>query len=99
EAWKSLARALDGAGYLASNGSQNDLAAAQSYFEELLSIGRERDDAWSVAAALWGLGDVATSRGEMDAGRSLWEEGLAVSRKSGDQWHLALFLIGVGLLA
>jgi predicted ATPase/DNA-binding SARP family transcriptional activator len=91
------AKALDGAAILAIGAG--DYAAAQALYEELLAIGRERDDGEIVAAALNGLGELFSFQGRFEAALRMHEEALAVARQVGDQWAVGYALHGLGIHA
>jgi tetratricopeptide (TPR) repeat protein len=57
---------------------RGDNAAAQSIFEESLSIARAAGDNWGIALGLGFLGTVAEKTGNIRRARDLYEESLAV---------------------
>jgi predicted ATPase/transcriptional regulator with XRE-family HTH domain len=75
--------------------AQEDEARARTCFEESLALFRRTGDLWSVAEALWLLGQVVERTDEAGAG-ALYEECLAVSRSIGSKRGAG---IALGLLA
>jgi predicted ATPase/transcriptional regulator with XRE-family HTH domain len=75
--------------------AREDEARARTRFEEALALFRRTGDLWSVAEALWLLGQVVERADEARA-RSLYEESLAVSRSIGSKRGAG---IALGLLA
>jgi tetratricopeptide (TPR) repeat protein len=90
------AKALHGLGSLTLRG---DLAAARSYYEELLAIGRELGDKQVMAIALNGLGDVGKWQDNREEAQALFEQGLVLAREVGDRWEVAFSLAFLGVLA
>ncbi len=91
------AKALNGAGALAYD--QSDYAAAQSLFEESLSIRRDLADGRGIAETLSNLGNVAHVRGDYVSAKALFEESISLRRELGDRPGLALTLGNLGNLA
>jgi non-specific serine/threonine protein kinase len=91
------AKALDGAGQLASY--QGDNGAGRALYEERLAICRELGDKSGTAWSLWELGWVVRAQGEHGAARSLFEESLAISREVGEKRGVARSLEELGRLA
>jgi predicted ATPase/class 3 adenylate cyclase len=88
------ARALDGAGVLASQ--QGDHVAAQALHEESLAIGRELGDQARIASSLHNLGTLAQRSGDSAMARSVLEEVVAKSRAAGDRPREAYTLDALG---
>ena len=91
------ARALDGAGRLAS--VQGDSPAQRGYQEQSLAIWRELGDASGLARCLCDLGAAATIRAEHQAAREMYHEALALARGTGDVRQMAYALSGLGSLS
>ncbi|HEV2063275.1 MAG TPA: tetratricopeptide repeat protein, partial [Thermoanaerobaculia bacterium] len=94
---KTRAKALTGAGSLAQN--QGDYEVARVTFEESLDLWREAGDEAGIASTLNNLGWVAWRRGDYEAARSLTEEGLSLHRKLRDQRGIAYSLNNLGWIA
>jgi predicted ATPase len=77
------AKALKGAGTLAQN--QSDYELARKLFEESLMIYRELGDQSGVAASLTNLGWMSWRQGDYPQARALSEEGLALHRELGNR--------------
>lgn len=91
------AKALMRAGHLADNLS--DYAAAHAFFEESLTIRRERGDTSGIAAVLNDLGRVAEHRNDYTAACALSAESLAIWRELGDKAGIATSLHNLGWVA
>lgn len=90
------ARALGGAGYLAWH--QGDFGRAEALFEESLALARQGGYKRDIAAALNGLGRVASyGRGDIVAARANFDEALSLYRESGDRWGVAMSLYFSGV--
>lgn len=88
------ARALDGAGALASQAG--DVALASTLHEESLAIWRELGDLDELAGALNSQGWAALQRGDWTAARALLEEALTAARAQGDVIQEAITLNNLG---
>jgi predicted ATPase/DNA-binding winged helix-turn-helix (wHTH) protein len=88
----SRAKALNGAGFLAT--LQGHFDAAYAFLEEALAIRRQLDDRRGIAVALNNLAMLLTHRDEQEHSRAriLHEESLAIRRELGDQWGIAISL-------
>ena len=93
----SRARALNGAGVLAS--SQGDYAAAQTLLEESLRIYREWADRPKIAVVSNNLGVAYYYLGDYAAARALYEENLRLHRELENKRSVALTLNNLGTLA
>ena len=94
---KSLAKALQGAGFLAVG--HGDLVTGRSRAEESLAISRELDDAVGVADSLHGLGRAAYFEGDYAAARSWFEESLNTGRAANYRWGSANALYRLGMVS
>jgi tetratricopeptide (TPR) repeat protein len=81
------AKALTGAGGIAW--WQEDMAAAQLFYEEALAIERELGDPAGIAEALYNQGFILGARGDFDAAVRLFEESLELFRGAGDETGMA----------
>ncbi len=97
EASSGRAKALNGAGYLASQ--QGDAAAARALLEESLTLHRRLGDQWGIAFSINTLGDIAIGQGDHVGGRALLEKGLTLRRQVGDRWGIAYSLSILGDVA
>jgi non-specific serine/threonine protein kinase len=88
------ARALDGAGKMAS--FQGDNAAAVTLYEEVLALRRELGDTQGSAESLISLGQAAYMQDDHARGIALQEEGLALFRELGDKQGIATSLYALG---
>jgi predicted ATPase/DNA-binding CsgD family transcriptional regulator/DNA-binding XRE family transcriptional regulator len=88
------ARALDGAGALASQ--FGELALARELHDESAGIWRERGDQEQLAASLNVQGWAALQRGDWKTARGLLEEALAAARSQGDVVQEAIILNNLG---
>lgn len=92
------AKALGGLGYL--SWSQGDFERAKALFEESLGLSRRECERREAAAALNGLGRVASyARGDHAAARGFYEEALTIHRELGDGWGIAKSLYFSGVAA
>lgn len=92
------AKALGGLGYL--SWSQGDFDRAKTLFEESLALSRKEGEEREAAAALNGLGRVASyARGDHAMARTFHEEALAIHRKLGNRWGIAKSLYFSGVAA
>ena len=94
---RAYARALNGAGHLATTVSRFE--DAQAWHERSLALFRELDDEQGRASALSGLGRVAGFQGDFALARQLYEQSLAISRRRGDNAAIAEALPLLGLIA
>jgi predicted ATPase/class 3 adenylate cyclase len=81
------ARALTGAGGIAW--WQEDMAAAQVFYEEALAIERELGDPAGIAEALYNQGFILGARDDFDTAVRLFEESLELFRRAGDETGMA----------
>jgi len=81
------AKALTGAGGIAW--WQEDMAAAQVFYEEALAIERELGDPAGIAEALYNQGFILGARDDFDAAVRLFEESLELFRRAGDEIGMA----------
>jgi predicted ATPase/class 3 adenylate cyclase len=81
------AKALTGAGGIAW--WQEDMAAAQVFYEEALVIEREFGDPAGIAEALYNQGFILGAQGDFDAAVRLFEESLELFRGAGDETGMA----------
>ncbi|MCW3100938.1 MAG: putative ATPase [Chthonomonadaceae bacterium] len=93
----SRARALNGAGALADN--QGDHEMARQLFEKSRDIFGELGDSLGNSRAIHNLGLVAFHQGQYDTARSLYEMSLTTTRKLEDRWGVAVSLSTLGNLA
>ena len=91
------AQLLTGAGTLAHN--RGYYPAARSFFEESLTLYRERDDKQGIADTLNNLGWMAFRLGDYAPAWTLSEESLALHRELGQKRGTALALNNMGWLA
>ncbi len=91
------AKALDGAGYLATD--QADYAAAFLHFEESLSIHRALGDKAGVAESLHGLGRAAWRKGDFERAAGFYEEALVFRKDLGATNIIPLVLNSLATLA
>jgi tetratricopeptide (TPR) repeat protein len=84
------ANALAGGGLLAF--WQGDPSAAETLYEESLSIRREIGDRASIAASLADLGTVEELKGRFESARKLFEESLSIRRDLDDRRGIAATL-------
>jgi predicted ATPase/DNA-binding SARP family transcriptional activator len=94
---KARARALNGAGVLASY--QGDYGAARALLEESLAISRELEDKQGIAWPLHHLGLMASRQGDYGAARALHEECLAIWRELEDKQGIGWTLHQLGSVA
>jgi predicted ATPase len=85
------ARTLEAAGWHVF--ARGDFAAARSYFEQGLAIGRELQDKTAIAWALNGVGFVSGVLGDTRTARALYEECLSLFREVDDRRGIALALM------
>ena len=78
---------------------QDDIARAQTLWEELLALGRATGDEVTEAWALGRLGYVAHIAGDYERAAPLCAASVALSRRLGDGESLALALMSTGHLA
>jgi predicted ATPase/transcriptional regulator with XRE-family HTH domain/Tfp pilus assembly protein PilF len=78
---------------------QSDYTTAQSLFEQGLEISREIGHKAGIAAALDGLGEIATEHGDYALAAAHFEESLTLYRQVGDTRGVADMLIQVGWAA
>ena len=78
---------------------QGDLAAAQSYLEAYLEIGRELDNQLGIPHALWILGMLARERGDYPHARALGEESLERYREMDNKKFIGWNLQNLGCVA
>ncbi len=90
------ARALSMAGGL--TWTQGDYAAARTWLEESIAIGRELGDAGKpvLARSLMFLGFVNVNQGDPAAAHTFHTESLSLSREIGDRWLQAVTLSNLG---
>lgn len=91
------ARAMRSIGVLAH--SQGDYEAAQTRYEDSLTLFREADDQQGIADGLGTLAWAAYSRADYAAARPLAEESLAIFRQLGKKQQIASSLGNLGLIA
>lgn len=92
------AKALGGLGYL--SWSQGDFGQAKALFEESLALSRREGERREAAAALNGLGRVASyARGDHATARTFYEEALTIHRDLDDKWGVAKSLYFSGVAA
>ena len=91
------AEALNGAGVLARNQADYDLARAR--LTESLALQRELGDGKGTADVLLNLGTVALDRGDPVGAATLFDESLSLRRQLGDRWGAALALNNLGVAA
>jgi len=89
------AKALQGAGSLAVFG-QSDFVAGERLQRQALALWRDVGSEAGIAAALNGLGMVATGQGEYASARDAYEQSLAIRRRLGDTWGIANSLHNLG---
>ena len=77
--------------------NQGDDAAAQAYYEEILTTRREVGDRQVVASALNNLGNLAGDRTDYAAAQAYYEESLTLYREIGDSSSTALLLTNLGI--
>jgi tetratricopeptide (TPR) repeat protein len=94
---EARARALNGAGNLAS--SQGDHARAVALHEKALALWRELGNRQGIAGSLNSLGNVAYQQGDYMQAAALYEESLALKRELGDKWSIAAALNNLGAVA
>jgi predicted ATPase/DNA-binding SARP family transcriptional activator len=94
ERTKLRARALNGAGVLASN--QGDYPAAMALYEESLMISRELGDRQGAAWPLHHLGLMAAHRGDYTTARALHEESLEIWRELEDKQGIGFAIHQLG---
>jgi predicted ATPase/DNA-binding SARP family transcriptional activator len=94
---KARARALNGAGNLAS--CQSDYVSARALHEESLTIQRELGDRRGIGSSLNNLGIVAREHGDYASARTLYEQSLALGRELEDRRGIAASLTNLGLVA
>src|SRR5207249_1642704 len=75
--------------------AQGDYERAGAYYEESLTLFRERGVGGSFGGVLHNLGYVALQRGDQQRAQACFAEGLAVFRKMGDQRGMAECLMGM----
>jgi tetratricopeptide (TPR) repeat protein len=78
---------------------QEDLAAAQSFQEELVALQRDRGDPIGIAEALSQWGRVAREMGDFDRARGLFAESLALYRAAGHRLGVATQIDRLGTVA
>ncbi len=71
---------------------------ARRYLEESLSIARELDDHYRIAAALQSLGNACQAVGDLGRARELFDEGIERARDVADARQLASALVSRGQL-
>ena len=81
------AKALTGAGGIAW--WQEDMAAAEVFYEEALAIERELGDPAGIAEALYNQGFILGARDDFDTAVRLFEESLELFRRAGDEPGMA----------
>jgi tetratricopeptide (TPR) repeat protein len=81
------AKALTGAGGIAW--WQEDIEAAQGFYEEALAIERQLGDPARIADALYNQAFVAAAEGDFDGAFRLFEESLVLFRRAGDESGVA----------
>ncbi len=91
------AKVLNGAGILAQN--QADYPAAQSFFEESLSIHRKRGNKQGIAGLLNNLGWLAWRLGNYAEAKSLSKEGLILHKEMNNNAGIATSLNNLGFVA
>ena len=91
------AKVLNGAGILAQN--QADYPAAQSFFEESLSIHRKRGNKQGIAGLLNNLGWIAWRLGNYAEAKSLSKEGLILHKEMNNNAGIATSLNNLGFVA
>ena len=94
-AMKARARALNGAGLLASR--QGDYRASREFHEQSLAIQRDRGDRPGIAASLCNLGNVCVELGEYRAACPFYEQSLAIYRDLDDSRGIANLLSNLGV--
>ncbi len=75
--------------------SQGHLAEAELAYKEALEV-LTGNNGWGVAYVLYGLGQIAKSRGDLDAALSYYEEALAIYRQIDARPEMVRCLAGVG---
>lgn len=90
-------KALKVAGRMAFE--QQDLSAAQAFYEEGLALAREASDLSQVASLLNSLGNVAWARDDLARAGDLYDQVLTVRRQLNDQRGIANVLNDLGLVA
>jgi DNA-binding CsgD family transcriptional regulator len=90
------ARALNAAGFRATNHAEYDIAS--QFHGQALPIWRELGDLPGMVASLHGLGDTALWVGQAHEARAHYEEGLQLARTSGTGEDEALFAFHLGQL-
>jgi non-specific serine/threonine protein kinase len=78
---------------------QGDVQRAAAPLSEALTLFRETGDAWGIASALQGLGQIAFDQGDDARATALWSERLALSRELGNRGGTAHALELLGLIA
>lgn len=94
---QARAKVLWGAGWLAVDLHQHDLA--QAMFEQSLHLATSLDDQQGIARALHGVGLLAEWAGQRDFAMRAYQESLSLFRQLGDQEEIAwsLFHLGAAL--
>lgn len=91
------AKSLCGAGWIAN--AQGDIAQAERYFAESLSVARNLDHPHSIGLALSGLGRMAHLQGDEQRAAMLYEESLRLFRALDDTEEVGWSVMRLGLLA
>jgi tetratricopeptide (TPR) repeat protein len=91
------------AGILYSRGeialAQSDSAEAVRQFEQVLTLGREKQDKPIIALALYGLGKVAQAKGDFASAHAFQAEALTNHRDTGDRREIAHALVSLAAFA
>ncbi len=91
------AKALGGAGYLATN--QGDYPGALALLEESLAVSRELGDRPGIALSLNSLGRLAWFQGDFVRAAAFYNESLGLFRELGARDRISILLNNLGVLA
>ena len=78
---------------------QGDFAAARTFYEEGLSIGRELADERAIGTILNSSAELARAEGNYAAARPLYQEALSLHRKRGDKEGVSISLCNLAAVA
>lgn len=78
---------------------RGDLAGCERYLRQSLATSREAGDRWTVAYALFDLGQLAQSLGARREAKQRYQESLEIRREIGDGYGTALCLDYIGYVA
>jgi predicted ATPase len=94
---KLRARALCGAGYLASR--LDETAIARERLEESVALCRQVGDPQDLVQALGYLGEIICELGDLEAGCTLLQESVTLAWQAGEQWLCASSLLILGRMS